>query len=520
MLECGRFLAGLLVLAAAVPASAATDEGGQTKLSVLLVSMPVGGHVIPFATLGEELSRRGHNVTLSTILSESSDFPLRYANRSGISFLAAGENEYDFASATKIGGNSLEFLAVNSKSPLGILINYSRTIEKLLNRPDSWQWDVIVIDDLLSLGFKCYYRKLSSKAIILSTTFTSFLQHPPPWPFPTTLSTYTQNLSFKQRLVTLVERILQKLVFKLFLERAFFDGMNCSDTFDIRDHGVRIPELILTVFGIEYPSVTFPMTHHVGPLFSKRNFPLSTQITDWLSDKPDNSVVYISMGTMVELSGRTAKAIVEGVTDSAYYAVWSLRKSNRDVLEGMEIDESRFLIVEWAEQFSILGHPAVGLAILHGGMGGVQEALYHGVPPLIVTGYAIDQPAFAARINYWELGISLSPDQITASLVTEGLEKLDTEYYREKIAKVRSMFEIAGGVDRAAELVEFYGEVGYGHLVPSFARYQWSWVQYYNVDVYALLLAAALLWVYLSVRLSLCLCRRCCACRSTKKKTE
>ena len=35
--------------------------------------------------------------------------------------------------------------------------------------------------------------------------------------------------------------------------------------------------------------------------------------------------------------------------------------------------------------------------------------------------------------------------------------------------------------------MEFYADIGYKHLVPAYAKYRWSWVQYYDVDVYALI---------------------------------
>ncbi len=42
------------------------------------------------------------------------------------------------------------------------------------------------------------------------------------------------------------------------------------------------------------------------------------------------------------------------------------------------------------------------------------------------------------------------------------------------LARMQMAFEMAGGVDRAADLVEYYWEFGYSHLVPSYAKYNWS----------------------------------------------
>ena len=81
------------------------------------------------------------------------------------------------------------------------------------------------------------------------------------------------------------------------------------------------------------------------------------------------------------------------------------------------------------------------------------------------------------------------------------------------------MHLFAGGAKAAADLVEFYSEVGYSHLVPAYAKYEWSWVQYYNFDVYCLLLFLSCLLIYCSYKLLKC-CLRLCCCRSKKEKVE
>ena len=67
----------------------------------------------------------------------------------------------------------------------------------------------------------------------------------------------------------------------------------------------------------------------------------------------------------------------------------------------------------------------------------------------------------------------------------------------------------AGGVEQAARIIEHYCEVGCDHLIPAYAKYNWTWVQYYNADVYALL---ALVGTVLVIVLMKCcrMCKRCC----------
>ncbi len=83
------------------------------------------------------------------------------------------------------------------------------------------------------------------------------------------------------------------------------------------------------------------------------------------------------------------------------------------------------------------------------------------------------------------------------------------------LARLQRIFLRAGGVDRAADLVEHYSEVGYSHLVPSYAIYNWSWVQYYNADVKALLLSFVVLSVLFVNRIVVC-----CFCPILKQKHD
>ena len=91
----------------------------------------------------------------------------------------------------------------------------------------------------------------------------------------------------------------------------------------------------------------------------------------------------------------------------------------------------------------------------------------------------------------------------------------ESDDYSEEAKKIRKVFKFAGGVKRAADLVEFYSEVGYDHLIPAFAKYEWSWVQYYNVDVYCVLSLLSCLSFYFFYRSLKCCCK--CFCSKAKK---
>ncbi len=108
-------------------------------------------------------------------------------------------------------------------------------------------------------------------------------------------------------------------------------------------------------------------------------------------------------------------------------------------------------------------------------------------------------------------GIYLKRHTLTAKRVQRAVETVATPEYRKAAEKLKKIFVQAGGAERAAELVEFYEEVGYEHLIPAYAKYNWSWVQYYNADVYAILLGSLFLVLSLLYKVVSCAVRRCSA---------
>ena len=108
----------------------------------------------------------------------------------------------------------------------------------------------------------------------------------------------------------------------------------------------------------------------------------------------------------------------------------------------------------------MLSHPAVQLAILHGGINGLHEALVSAVP-VICLPQMFDQPANAQRIVHNKLGLCLDPVTMTTDQLVASIHTLTSDHvYRESVKRVSVMLKFAGGVGGAADLVEHYQAVG------------------------------------------------------------
>ena len=488
-------------------------------LNVLIISVPMWGHVQPLLAIAEELVVRGHKVTIC-LGSEGENKSSQFEDR----VKGCGANLCQFESNA-----SSSFERIHEQSPfrklsyMGTALSYYN-YDALHHLNQSLpSYDIVLGEEFVMVALKCIDLGYHVPSAVIGTTLQMPSQNYPQWAWPSMpLGRTPENMSFLQRMASTLDKCLLPLVFKYILVlpskaklEKFCPGVTLDDlTFS---SGISLPHIVPTVVGFDYARTKFPMTENVGPLMSRSPAPLSEEMGKWLARKPTRSVVYVSMGSMATLSRDNSRAILEGVMKTNYSLLWSLRRSNQWILEGLEVDPERVLISEWTPQSSVLASPTIRSAILHGGFNGINEALWNGVP-VIGLPKRPDQVMIVGRIVHQGLGLELhGEDEMTSSAVAEALATLDAGDQIKNVRRLQKMFRFAGGVRRAADLIEHYEEVGYAHLLPSYLKYHWSWVQYYNADVYAVLIALAGLVIACLVRACKCCCRVLCR---PKLKTE
>jgi len=475
---------------------AAVSQSYCKNLSILLVTAPSPGHLIKMAALGEELVTRGHNVTLSTTDREGSHLPQKLADDYGMSFVSAGPDDL----------NSENFIkhqkAVHDKTVYGSVLISARVIypgwanhtAETLDNIVHKNWDVVVVEQYMSPTFACYTKKWKIPMIVLHTTIDFRLHHLPPWSYPLFTTGYTDNLSFKERFVLVFYRFAFYYLETVFVNSQLTrSGDECMAEYyhAAAAGGTTTPLIIGTAFGFEFARPVLPLVHYVGPLVPKKQEVFPSDLETWLDMKNPKTVIYISMGSTASLTPSQGKAILDGILSTEYDAVWSLRKSNRDILEGLTINTSRFFISEWVPQRTLLKNNRIFMFIGHGGMGGITESLQNSVPVIAIP-FNFDQWDTAARIKTQGLGIVLDRHHLTASSIAAAVEALRSTKYTEMAKKMSKIFSNAGGTKKAAEIIEYYVEVGYEHLVPT--EHQRNWMQFYNIetDIYALILLSLL----------------------------
>ena len=110
------------------------------------------------------------------------------------------------------------------------------------------------------------------------------------------------------------------------------------------------------------------------------------------------------------------------------------------------------LVVEYAPQLELLQRAS--LTITHAGLNTTLESLSCGVP-LVAIPITNDQPGVATRITHKGVGEVVPLDRLTVPKLQAAIRKvLSDNSYRENATKLREAIQRAGGVRRAADIVE------------------------------------------------------------------
>ena len=113
-----------------------------------------------------------------------------------------------------------------------------------------------------------------------------------------------------------------------------------------------------------------------------------------------------------------------------------------------------FLVRPHVPQLEVLKH--TGVFVTHGGMNSVMEAIYYGVPMVVVP----QQPeqAMTARVAELGLGVALEPEQATAGALRDAVTTISGDAgYRNRLAHTQQAARDGDGYLRAADAIQRFG---------------------------------------------------------------
>ncbi|CAN7542027.1 glycosyltransferase [Paenibacillus sp. LjRoot153] len=191
----------------------------------------------------------------------------------------------------------------------------------------------------------------------------------------------------------------------------------------------------------------------VGPSISTR---LSLESNEFTAIQ-ERKHIYISLGTVFNRSINFYKLCMEALGSTEQAIVMSI--GNNVHLSDLGEIPPNFTVKPYVPQTELL--PYTKLFITHGGMNSVHEALYYGVP-LIVIPQSADQPIIAEQVDSIGAGITLQMQSLTPAQLREAVDQVlsDTAFFT-AVAKIRESFQESGGYCQAVdEIVAFKRQYG------------------------------------------------------------
>ncbi|XP_072314919.1 UDP-glucuronosyltransferase 2C1-like [Eucyclogobius newberryi] len=307
----------------------------------------------------------------------------------------------------------------------------------------------------------------------------------PPSYVPASPLTYSDSMTFTQRLTNVLTNLLSSAVsevfWKLTLDNYYSDVLGQSTT--VCDTMGRADMwLIRTYWDIETPRPLPPNFHYVGGLHCKPANPLPEDLEEFVSSS-EAGVVVVTFGSMVNnLTTERAEVIATALAQIPQKVVWRYSGSTPRSLG------PNTKLLHWIPQNDLLGHPRTRAFVAHGGTNGLYEALFHAVPLVGVPLFG-DQSDNLARLSRRGGAVVLDFNTMTSQEMTSAInEVVDNPSFRQSMLRASAVHRDRPlpALQEAAFWVEFVLRNGASHL--RLASRDLGWLQYHSLDVAAFLL--------------------------------
>ena len=406
------------------------------------------GHLNPMTTLGHELKRRGHRVTLFGVLDAQ---PKTLA--AGLEFWAIGEEEFptgasdaSFTQMGKLSGLAASKYTISLYQQLTAMLLRevpqaieAAGVEVLL--VDQASYGGSTVADFLKLPFisVCCALMLNQEPGV-PPIITNWSYNPAWW-------AQLRN-QFANKLMWRIGQSILEVVTEYRREWKLPPHFHPNDAFS------QLAQICQQPAEFEFPRQHLPQCFHFnGPYHdpaSRESIPFPFEK---LTGKP---LIYASMGT---LQNR-----LSGVFENIAQACVGLDAQLVIALGGGSSPESlpelpgTPLVVGYAPQLELLQQAT--LTITHAGMNTTLESLSNGVP-MVAIPITHEQPGVAARIAWTGTGEVVSLAKLSASRLHEAVKRVLTEdSYKQNAVKLQAAIRRAGGVNRAADIVEQVAQTG------------------------------------------------------------
>ncbi|XP_072163363.1 UDP-glucuronosyltransferase 2B1-like [Diadema setosum] len=219
-------------------------------------------------------------------------------------------------------------------------------------------------------------------------------------------------------------------------------------------------------FSVEFPFSVMPNVIPVGGVTSRPANLLDEDLEEFMESSGEHGVIVFSLGSYFAEITTTHPDVVdlfiEAFSQIPQKVIMHLKK-----LPPRQLPDN-IKALPWLPLNDLMGHPKTLAVLYHGGNNGYYEALYHGVP-LVVMPLAGDQHDVAVRVLSKGLGTKIDKNRLSTEHIYEQLnEVLSNPKYRATAKRLSATFRDRPmkPADTAAFWIEHVIKHGGEHLRP------------------------------------------------------
>ncbi|KAI8096884.1 uncharacterized protein BX664DRAFT_275256 [Halteromyces radiatus] len=496
----------------------------STKNILFVANAPGSSHVTWVLRFLDELSARGHNITMVTV-----EENLKYSySHPYLNTVSMGSSNFDHKRMMEGNDSHKPFLELFPVLFDAFIPGWPKEYRAILEQIEKNKADVLICDFFSNACMEAANTK--QLPFILTSTAGLFPDAAPPY--------INANMFAMDEYTTVHQSIYRRFFNKFILPiqviwktRPILERMakvkresgliNARWNDDPNARSIHAVKLIGNMFGPEAARPLGPLVEFVGPMLEKEYNGLTTELKSYLDAR--QKVVYVAFGQharplahdveriLTSLIHQLEKGHIDGIiwssvlAESKYfptvitssysrktYSTASFFDGNKGKV-GNILDD--IFVSKWSPQMAILLHPSVHVFVSHGGANSLFECLYAGKRLLFYPFFG-DQPGTAKHLS--QAGVSEYFNHLTdLADVDEKVEKviLDREgHYQEKINKYQAMMQIQSksAPIRAADVVEEVAFSSQGTLMPhrEDVSRSLSFAKKHNLDIYALAIAS------------------------------
>ncbi len=400
------------------------------------------GHLNPMTTLGYELLGRGHRVTVVGILDAETK-----ANLAGLEFRAIAQSQCPYGSTAQAFA---ELRRLSGWAALQYTLNWIQksTVTLLQQAPQTIKdagIEALLVDQVSSAGGTVAdYLGIPFMSVSAALMINEDISVPPfntPWNYsPAWWGQIRNRIGY--RLLRQVGKPIRETIAEYRREWNLPPHNSQNDAYS------RLAQLCQQPAEFEFPRANLPGCFHFTGAYhnlisrAKIDFPFEK-----LTGQP---LIYASMGTLQNRLIGVFKTIAEACEKLDAQLVISLGGGISQ--ESVPKLLGAPLVVSNAPQLELL--QKASLTITHAGLNTALESISHGVP-MVAIPIANDQPGVAARIVWTGCGEMIKLSKLSVPQLRTAIERVLTQSsYRDNAIRLQTANQQAGGVSRAADIIE------------------------------------------------------------------